>query len=385
MNRYTTTTVSNEPQNTEEIQNLKKEKLKSLSLIFELDLIRLSKTIRLISQSENIPKDYIVYLENRLKESHENLARLVKNSLDLEEETSRLSLTPAEKYGELGEKLHTYIKEIIALLDGHLSYSRKIKEDLEKRTKEYIDNLDSTRKLHKQELQELYSRLTQQQNSLSNTFVEISILDDKKSSVPKKSESRAPIEKKSLDNLFHSEPPFFEDFTKTSKQSPMNAVKKHIELTYFFMLIIFVFLFFMFFNDGKESKKTLSSKSETVYSWEISRENELSSSSIQETKIADENEIIQEIEDETIETVSNNRELEGETIQEPPFEKKTLKLAVSAANIRKGPDKKYPVVSVVKSGDLIEELDERGNWIKIRTPGGAEGWIWEKLVREEVE
>jgi SH3-like domain-containing protein len=40
---------------------------------------------------------------------------------------------------------------------------------------------------------------------------------------------------------------------------------------------------------------------------------------------------------------------------------------------------------VVKSGDIIEKLDERGNWIKIRSQSGDEGWIWMKLVREDVE
>ena len=119
MNRYTTTKIPSEPQSLKEIENLKKDKLKTLSLNFELDLIRLSKTIKLISQSENISKDYIVYLENRLREFHENLATLVKKSLDLEEETSKLSLKLVEKNEELGEKLNICIKEMIAIINGH--------------------------------------------------------------------------------------------------------------------------------------------------------------------------------------------------------------------------------------------------------------------------
>ncbi|MBI2485628.1 MAG: SH3 domain-containing protein [Deltaproteobacteria bacterium] len=391
MKSYTINAASDKPQSSEEIENLKKEKLKNLSLNFELDLIRLSKTIRLISQSENISKDYILYLENRLKEFHENLAGFVKNSLDLEEETSKLSLKSVEKNGELGEKLNTYIKEMIALLNVHLNYSRKIKDDLEKRTKEYIDNLDSTRKLHKKELQELHSRLIKQQNSISDTFIDMSILDDKKSTFTNKSEERAPIEKKPPDSLSDSASSFFKHPAKNSIQSPMNSAIKHKEITYIIMLVIFVYLFFMFFNDGKESKKTqVSSKSETVYSWEIpKRENpgdkELIDSRIQEAKSANEEEIINEIKYEAIESNPSKNEVERETIKEPPSEKQILALTVPAANLRKGPNKKYPVAFVVKSGDVIEKLDERGNWIKIRTQSGDEGWIWKKLVRGEVE
>lgn len=391
MNRYTTTKIPSEPQSLKEIENLKKDKLKTLSLNFELDLIRLSKTIKLISQSENISKDYIVYLENRLREFHENLATLVKKSLDLEEETSKLSLKLVEKNEELGEKLNICIKEMIAIINGHLNYSRRIKDDLEKKTKEYIDNLDPTRRLYKKELQELHSRLMQQQNNLSNTLFDISMLDDRKSTLPDKSEARAPIEKKYPDRLSESTSPFFKRLAKTSIQSPMNSAIKHKEITYIIMLVIFVFLFFMFFNDGKESKKTqVSSKSETVYSWEISKrenpaEKELNGSRIQETKSANEEEGIKEIKYETLETDSNKNEVERETIKEPPSEKQILALTVPAANLRKGPNKNYPVASVVKSGDIIEKLDERGNWIKIRSQSGDEGWIWMKLVREDVE
>ncbi|MGH7890370.1 MAG: hypothetical protein ACRENF_07465, partial [Thermodesulfobacteriota bacterium] len=216
MARYTTTHISNEPQSKEEIENLKKEKLKNLSLSFELDLIRFSKSIKHISQSEKISKDHISYIENRFGEFQENLGKILKSSIDLEGQLAGLSMKPGETNGELKDKLDTHLKKTAALLDAHLSYSRKIKADLEKRTEEYVDNLYSITKRHKQELLELDSRLTQQQNALSNTFVEVSVLDDRKSALPQKPQAVASIEKNPPDILSRNESPFLNEQTKES-------------------------------------------------------------------------------------------------------------------------------------------------------------------------
>jgi hypothetical protein len=391
LSRYTTTKIPVAPQSKEEIENLKKEKLKNLSLNFELDLIRLSKTVKLISQSENISKDHIAYVENRLREFHENLAALFQNALDLQEETSKLSVKLADKNEEVGNQLNTCLTDMIAIINSHLNYSRKIKDDLEKRTKDYIGDLDSSRKLRNKELQELHSRLIQQQNNLSNTLFDIRILDEEKSNLPNKPEGGPPIEKKPPHSLSDTASPLIKHLTKTPIRSSMNSALKHKEITYLIMLVIFVFLFLMFFNDGRESKKTqVSSKSETVYSWEISkRENpedkELNGSRIEETKNPNEEEITKKIEYEPIEATTKTNEVKRETKMESPSEKLILALTVPAANLRRGPNKKYPAASVVKSGDAVEKLGESGNWIKIKTESGDEGWIWKRLVREEFE
>ncbi|MGH7890008.1 MAG: SH3 domain-containing protein, partial [Thermodesulfobacteriota bacterium] len=82
---------------------------------------------------------------------------------------------------------------------------------------------------------------------------------------------------------------------------------------------------------------------------------------------------------------SNKKDAETETISEPQSDRRIVALTVSSANLRRGPDKKYPVTSVAKSSDVIQKVDERGSWIKVKTQSGAEGWIWKKLVREEIE
>ncbi|MGH7792455.1 MAG: SH3 domain-containing protein [Thermodesulfobacteriota bacterium] len=199
------------------------------------------------------------------------------------------------------------------------------------------------------------------------------------------------MEKKPPHSLSDTASPLIKHLTKTPIRSSMNSALKHKEITYLIMLVIFVFLFLMFFNDGRESKKTqVSSKSETVYSWEIpKRENpedkELNGSRIEETKNPNEEEITKKIEYEPIEATTKTNALKRETKMEPPSEKLILALTVPAANLRRGPKKKYPAASVVKSGDAVEKLGESGNWIKIKTESGDEGWIWKRLVSEEVE
>lgn len=57
----------------------------------------------------------------------------------------------------------------------------------------------------------------------------------------------------------------------------------------------------------------------------------------------------------------------------------------SAANIRSAPSTKGEIVYVAKSGERMELLENLGTWIKVKTKTGVEGYVWEKLVRVEVE
>ncbi len=383
--RYTTTHISNEPQSKEEIENLKKEKLKNLSLSFELDLIRFSKSIKHISQSEKISKDHISYIENRFGEFQETLSKILINSIEFEALISRMPMNSDETNGALKDKLDTQVKKMTSLLNAHLTYSRKIKEDLEKRTEEYVDNLYTISKRLNQELMELDSRLTQQQNSLSNTFVEMSALDDRKSTLPGIPQTAAPTVKNSPDALSDSESPLLEERTKENRHLRRNSVSKYGGVIYVTALVIFVALFFMFFREGKEGVETVNSKPETQSSGEASPDSEMDNSTFQEIENSGNREIAEEINYETEQPYSNKKSAEAETISEPQSERRILVLSVPAANLRRGPDKKYPVTSVAKSSDEIQKVDEHGGWIKVKTQSGAEGWIWEKLVREEVQ
>jgi cytoskeletal protein RodZ len=55
----------------------------------------------------------------------------------------------------------------------------------------------------------------------------------------------------------------------------------------------------------------------------------------------------------------------------------------AGANIRSGPGMGYDVVTEVSGGETITSTGEvRGRWVKISVPGGGEGWISSKLLRE---
>ncbi len=55
----------------------------------------------------------------------------------------------------------------------------------------------------------------------------------------------------------------------------------------------------------------------------------------------------------------------------------------AGANVRSGPGMGYDVVTEVTGGETLTSTGEvRGRWVKVTVPGGGEGWISSKLLRE---
>jgi SH3 domain protein len=45
-------------------------------------------------------------------------------------------------------------------------------------------------------------------------------------------------------------------------------------------------------------------------------------------------------------------------------------------NMRAGPGLQYRILRVLRSGELVEQLDEREDWVQVRiSPAGPDGWI----------
>jgi SH3 domain protein len=53
--------------------------------------------------------------------------------------------------------------------------------------------------------------------------------------------------------------------------------------------------------------------------------------------------------------------------------------------LRDGPGSQHPVITVLESGDGIEKLEEseEGEYVRVRTDDGQEGWIQEQYLSEE--
>lgn len=64
-------------------------------------------------------------------------------------------------------------------------------------------------------------------------------------------------------------------------------------------------------------------------------------------------------------------------------EKETYILRVRGANIRSGPGRGYEIVTVVRSGDILEKSPgETERWMKVKTEDGLEGWIAKSLTQK---
>jgi uncharacterized protein YgiM (DUF1202 family) len=57
-----------------------------------------------------------------------------------------------------------------------------------------------------------------------------------------------------------------------------------------------------------------------------------------------------------------------------------LEVSVSVARIREGPDQNAPVLSRAIQGLMLEIVEKKGSWYKVRLPLGEEGWVQESLV-----
>ncbi|MEI7772545.1 MAG: SH3 domain-containing protein, partial [Chloroflexales bacterium] len=56
-------------------------------------------------------------------------------------------------------------------------------------------------------------------------------------------------------------------------------------------------------------------------------------------------------------------------------------LVAAAANIRSGPGVDFSIIAVVSAGSSITLSQRQGDWYKVRTADGHEGWM-SKLVLE---
>lgn len=70
--------------------------------------------------------------------------------------------------------------------------------------------------------------------------------------------------------------------------------------------------------------------------------------------------------------------LTGTAVAETVYVDDTLRVGV-----RPEPDNSYSPISVVVSGMVLEVIERKGNYMRIRTPSGVEGWVSSSYVTKK--
>ncbi|HWP92429.1 MAG TPA: SH3 domain-containing protein [Thermodesulfobacteriota bacterium] len=364
--------------NKDEIEELMNKELSRLSHDFELDLIRLIKTLSLISQSKSILEKHTEYLRARSAEFQKSLSSFTITLLELEKEIDESTQILSEVGKDPNYKLNKKIERLRVILGDYLAYAREMSDNLKKTSEEQINSLELAHRLYTQELCsnqiELDSRLKELQSNLSKTFAEFGALTNEKKITPLKSEEGEPKGISPADK-----PPI-----TPPEGQPKNITGGNKGITIGLASLIFVALLFglwLFYNQKEPQEIGEELRPEAVLPKEPSEEVVVEFS--EEKERTGEETISQEEMKEIPETNPAETEEVEEKIEQPPSQKKLLTVIGAGAYVRGGPGIDYPVFSVVKEGEIFERLDaERGNWIKIQTWDGTVGWISKKVVRE---
>lgn len=58
-----------------------------------------------------------------------------------------------------------------------------------------------------------------------------------------------------------------------------------------------------------------------------------------------------------------------------------FQVTASSLNVRHGPSTRFSVAGQVKRGDIVEVIDERGDWARIDRDGDTDGWVHQAYIR----
>ncbi len=347
------------------------DRLKRLFSEFELDLIRLMRTVSLISQSKEISLRNVESLNLKAIDFQKTLVEFSIRLFELEKEISRRFIANSGQSIPHNEELKKYIDDLNSLVDETIKNTRKLNDSLESRRIADIKDLESIERLYGLELKttqnELESRLSGLESCILENVKEIGESD--------KSEIKSPSE---IYSRTQYKPDAADDSRASAKQD--SPAKRTTAIFSLFSLVIgFVIgiTAFYFLIPNEFSLKVIPKKTQEISSDTLTEKTD-SNTHEAEGKVAIHHEPPQATNSE------KTKESHIERKQTKPIGKKIL-LTVEdpGANLRKGPGINYTVISTAEGGDKLEYLNEqRGIWVKIKTKDEEEGWISEKLVRK---
>jgi hypothetical protein len=360
----------------EKIGDLINEKLSRLSSDFELDLIRLLKTISLFTQSKEILQKNFEHLDLKSTDFQMNLGNFTISLLELENKINENVFSPVEKSPELYQHFHSYINDIKLLIKEYISYAKELNDVLKKKSRDDFNNLEVIKNLYDLELRiaqtELDSRLKNLQSYISETISKVSGPDRKTIKLPSTLSSQTQENQAVAAASINSK--------RDTLKNPQLIILSSVSI--FFGFIIGIALFYLVTHKDLSSK-LIRSDIQNISPMSSAKKSNINKESTKEKKDAT----------EEVSAEANIRHNEEKHLTENDqktrktskieYQKKFLTITGPGANIRNGPGLNYSVLAIAKGGEILENLHEKhGIWIKVKQYDGTEGWVSKKLVRD---
>jgi hypothetical protein len=360
----------------EKIGDLINETLSRLSSDFELDLIRLLKTVSLLTQSKEILQRNFEHLDLKSTNFQTNLGTFTISLLELENKINEKSISTVEKSPALYQDFHIYINDIKLLIKEYISYAKELNDVLKNKSRDDFNNLEVIKNLYELELRiaqtELDSRLKNLESCISETISKVSDSDSKTIKLPSNLSSLTQENQTVAAASINSK----RDTLTNSQIIILSSV------SIFFGFIIGIALFYLL-TQKDLSSKFISSDIQNISPMSSAKKSNISKESTKEKK-----DVTQKVSAEA--SIKHNQEKyltendqEIRKTSKIEYQKKFLTITGPGANIRNGPGINYSVLAIAKGGEILENLHEKhGIWIKVKQYDGTEGWVSKKLVRD---
>ena len=411
-------------------KNLAQDSLKSISANFELELLRLIKTLNLISQSKELYKGQITFIQALTDRYKLRLSDFTIKLLDLE----RKSREPARE-GE-GENLFAAPKEqalspsaVADVVFEIRDYLNNIGEEIERNKEEYLQKLDSIYSVYNlqlgasqtdldlklRELQKEIARASESNGAGQKetlTAEDVTSIDYVKPSLREHETSRpaetAKPKERNIDYIGPDEPPKAAETAPAAKPKPEikstpktadTAADKEAKVKNSYVigagiLILGIVVGVLFYDMLMRmwGVEKVPPAGETAYTAPEAKKEPApevkppAAATKAEAPKAPEPQVVKKEEpvqsaDQTIPALSLPA-VEKEPVPQAAGTKSYTVIG-AGANVRSGPGMGNDVVTVVKEGDVFTATGERqGRWVMIKTSDGSEGWISTKVIRE---
>lgn len=396
------------------------ENLKRISANFELELLRLIKTLNLISQSKELYKGQITFIQALTDRYKLRLSDFTIRLLDLERSSREPSRAQDSEnlFGVPREPTLTP-ESVAGIVHEIRDYLNEIGSEIEKNKDEYLNKLDSVYSVYNlqlgasqtdldiklRELQKEISRVAEPNGSGLNDkekTEDVTGIDYVKPTLQQAETVKPRV--RNIDYIGPDEPPKQAPHKPAAQAAASAKPKPEIKSTpraassdndkeakiknsYVIgagLLILGIIVGVLFYDMlmrmwGVEEVSVVDIETSSVTSSQIEPAAESPALEKKEAKAPE-----APAQTKAEPATPPDAELPGQPPAEPPAGDSLNYTVVGVgANVRSGPGMGNDVVTVVKEGEVFIGLGEKqGRWVKIQAPDGKEGWISTKVIRE---